>query len=247
MTATTYLGLPIPPNVVGFRPSVEEETPMTFQVVMHGTNGVIVGSDRRRGIKTAESEYGELQYEPACKFVTSDDESIICATSGGPRASSIAREIAIKANPKEPSGLRWVNSLSEIADSIPYDFVRGEVIVVRRHIHDVMLISYGQSTANLTEINQSICTGIAAPSRFLVEHFWRLAPVEELQSLVLLALDYAAREKPGEVGFGFDIKTIKSEGISSETYAPDDERITAIRTPFESAVRSVIYREMNAA
>jgi hypothetical protein len=228
---------------VGCSSCVKEEPPMTFQVALTGSDGVIVGSDRKRGVKTAESGYGEYQYQPAGKFVKSDDESVICASAGSPRSSSIALAIATQANSRqEPSGLGWINSLTEIADATAPDYMRGEVIVVRKHVRDMILVAYGQGrNTTSTKIEPHICTGIAAPARFLIEHFWEHAPVDALQSLVLLALDYAAHERPGDVGYGFDVMTVKEDAMSLTTYTPDDERIVCIRESFNRAALSVIY------
>jgi hypothetical protein len=79
-----------------------------------------------------------------------------------------------------------------------------------------------------------------ATARFLTQHFWRPDPAELLKQLALLALNYAAEERPTEVGFGFDLIVVNEGPVLRDTYYPEDNRIVKIREEFKAAVRGAL-------
>ena len=64
----------------------EGELQMTFQVALIGSDGLIVGSDRRQVYSTPGTfeNHGALQPGEICKFSKGPNEEIICAFAGGP-------------------------------------------------------------------------------------------------------------------------------------------------------------------
>ena len=209
---------------------------MTFQVALVGTDGIIVGSDRRIAMMGAQSgRKPEWQFIVGSKFVFTKDESVICFGAGGPQAQNIAQAIVNHGDPSQ-TYTSWCESLRNIAESVPGNSVGDEVLVVRKSVPDVILVNRDGRIAGTSKISDRICTGVTATVRFLTQHFWEPAPVESLKNFALLVLDYAARERSSEVGFGFDLMVLERGIIKWERYEPDDERIRTIHERFQTGV-----------
>jgi hypothetical protein len=221
---------------------------MTFQVALVGTDGLIVGSDRRKAVKSAEAgpKGGDVQFIAGNKFVKREDESVICATAGSPQSLQVAHAIVDRARPHEASILRWQDSLIEISNSTLRNYSTGEVLVIRKHVPDVVLISLGQGLSAAITIEDKICTGVPVTARFLTQHFWKPLPIATLKLLALLTLDYAAREQPSSIADGFDLVSITDAGAKWDRYAPNDERIMAIRERFDHVASDAIYPSSSA-
>jgi hypothetical protein len=119
-----------------------------------------------------------------------------------------------------------------------------EVLVIRSKVPDIVLVNRTGTETSVFAIRDRICTGIPATARFLIQHFWRPDPAELLKRLALLALDYAAKERSSEVGFGFDL-VIVTDKVYQEAYRSDDPLILSIREEFGYAVRKAIYESDN--
>jgi hypothetical protein len=218
-----------------------EDMLMTFQVALIATDGIIVGSDRRIAVKSGQSgPHGDWQFMAGSKFVTTQDESVICAGAGGPQAQTIAQAIVNRGNPGQTYAA-WCESLRQIAESVSGNSVGDEVIVVRKNALDAVLVNRNTKLASTSQIADRICTGVTATGRFLTQHFWESTHVDQLKKLALVVLDYAAKERPTEVGEGFDLMLLRAGTVTWERYGPDDERIRAIREGFQTSVRSWLF------
>jgi hypothetical protein len=228
----------------------EEETGMTFQVAIVGSDGLIVGSDRKVSFMSPKSgSKADWQSVSSPKFVKREDDSVVCFNAGGSRSRSIARAIIDRADATESLVSRWENSLIAIADSLPAEnSFNDEVLVIRKNVPDVALISVARvsNAAQVLMIVDRMCTGVAVTARFLTQHFWKPAPVVTLKRLALLTLDYAAREQPNSVGNGFDVLTVTHTGAHWENYSANDERIEQVRQAFQFAALEVIYPSNSA-
>jgi hypothetical protein len=219
--------------------SVDEELSMTFQIALVATDGIILGSDRKIHVKSVEDKRAHFQFTEGDKIVFSRDNSVICGIAGGPQAQRLADKIAAEAKPDQ-SPANWRNSLRTLAELVKGNSQYDEVLVIRSNVPDIALVNRTGTDIGVLGINDRICTGIPATARFLIQHFWRPDPAELLKRLVLLALDYAAKERPSEVGFGFDL-VIATDQVRQEAYYPDDPVIVSIREEFGYAVRRAIY------
>ncbi len=213
---------------------------MTFQVALVGTDGVLIGSDRRAAIKSGQSaRRSDWQFTAGTKFITKQDESVICAAAGGPQAQTIAQAIINRGEPMQTYPV-WCESLKKIAESVPGNSTGDEVLVVRKDVPDLVLLNRDNRVGATSKIEDRICTGVTATSRFLTQHFWERVSVERLKSLALLTLDYAASERGSEVGFGFDLMVLKAGTVRWERYQENDERIRNIREGFQAGVRKLV-------
>jgi hypothetical protein len=224
------------------QPAVEDENPVTFQIVLKGSDGLIAGSDRLVLVKSPHTHgaYSYWQTEEGTKFYTRDDESVICFAAGGPQASEIAKAIVVRCEPNQTL-VPWQNSLKTIAESVPGNSKGDEIIVIRKQQVDVVLLNRNGKDTACREISSALCTGIPATSRFLSQHFWTPTTVRPLRELVLVALHYAAKESPTGVGKGFDVMLLTNGEITWEKYAEDDPRIREVVKRFECQVRSALF------
>lgn len=211
---------------------------MTFQVALIATDGIILGSDRKLAIRSPEPG-GHVQFTEGDKIVFSRDKSVICGFAGGPQAQNIADAIVCCSDPDQ-SLAEWHNSLVGISEKVSGNSLRDEVLVIRKGIPDLVLVNRTQKAATAVSVTDRICTGVPATARFLTQHFWRPDPAELLKRLALLALDYAAKERPTEVGFGFDLIVVNEGPVLQDAYYPEDQRIVNLREEFKAAVRGAL-------
>lgn len=209
-------------------PAIEDK--MTFQLALIGTDGLIVGSDRRiahRSLRPqtrmAPTDITEWQFMTGSKFKKRDDELVICAFAGGPQAETIAREITLYGN-CSLSGDSWDDDICGIARGIPGQSDRDQVIVIRRDIPEyVALIDRNHQDTSVLRVYERVCTGANLYARFLAQHVWQKVNVSALKNLALLSLIYAAKEYPSTIGNGFEIMTLHSNcTVSWDTYEMED-------------------------
>jgi len=211
-----------PPEMIEV--SAEGELQVTFQVAMIGTDGLLIGSDRKAATRTFSAP--DSQSQPGDKFCTNDEGTVLCFFAGGPQAKTIANIITVECDPTEDNITTWHHSLRTAAEKVKARSVGDEILVIRPHMLDIVLVSKRDIEATVgSPLTEKLCTGVYAHSRFFVEHFWKLAPLSELRKLMLVTLAYAAQERPESVGDGFDIFTIKNGNYERETISSDAEEV----------------------
>jgi hypothetical protein len=121
--------------------------------------------------------------------------------------------------------------------------VGDEVIVVRKATPDhAILINRQDQLASACQVEERPCTGVPVTARFLTQHFWEPSSVAALRNLALLTLDYAAHERPTEIGNGFDLMTLVRGTVTWERYTPNDRRIEDVRCAFSRGVQQLIFQ-----
>jgi hypothetical protein len=204
----------------------EEDSLMTFQVALVGSDGLLVGSDRKCAYRSQEPERGAfLQFEEGAKYVES--EGLVCFFAGGPQAQSIADAVVRRGALHELSVPAWRADLQKTGEMIRANSIGDEVIVVRFSTSnaDAALINKKEDAVSVSAIPQHLCTGVNVYARFLTEEFWSNRSVDSLRKLALIAMGYAAKERPTEVGCGFDLMVLKDGKVGWESYTEDDSRI----------------------
>ena len=202
-----------------------EEQPVTFQIALVGSDGLVVGSDQKAVFgRTVD---GKLQFPQQLhqkKYFTSDDGSVTCFAAGGHAAMNLAVKIVSLCDPvKLPSESRWTDLVRQLAASemAPYS-TPDELLVVRRDTATAFwLVSRrtagdtntiaGQKHVYQTvqKISEHVSTGASVAAKFLPQHLWKPnKSIAELKKLALLTMSYAAREEPSFVGPPFDIMTL---------------------------------------
>jgi hypothetical protein len=198
--------------------------PVTFQVALIGTDGLVVASDRRVAYATRSPEGISVQLLEGLKFAKADDDSVICAFAGGPLAPKIGREIASQANQYlRLSELEWARGVQTIAKSVERPVSPrslDEITVIRRDcLNKVWIVGKSSdSDATALPIETHICTGDISTARFLVEHLYCPMPVAELRKLAHLTVCYAAKSNPSSVGGGVDILCVTKEKVEWSSY-----------------------------
>lgn len=81
---------------------IRPEELVTFQVVVIGSNGLVVGSDRAQVYVTPDPQEvrarSAVQKNQVFKFVEKDGGQIICAFAGGPAARGMAQQVVSNCN-----------------------------------------------------------------------------------------------------------------------------------------------------
>jgi hypothetical protein len=228
-----------------FAPSLEQEqyhNRMTFQVALVGTDGLIVGSDRRSIYYSPmgpEDVHSSIQPGENRKFVEAPDKSVVCAFAGSPFAVSLAKAIVYSARyTGAVNDFERGEALNAIAHSLdPLEgMLKDEVLIIRReNLGSVTVMARkGHGSVTTADTTTWICTGNnSVPARFIPWHFWKRRPVYELGLLALLTLSYAAHEEKSMIGAGFDFIILTAEGFSEKHLDEDDPRIEEIRELFE--------------
>jgi hypothetical protein len=217
--------------------SVEElldEFGMTFQVVLIGADGVVLGSDRlfaERGLRGALG----IGKNFSKKIYISDDKSVVCAFAGGPNSEVIARRITTECKPSGLSDMQWRNRIEEAAAPITEyeEHIVDEVIVIRADNNSVLkVIRQRNETPNFSPVSQFICSGVGADAPLIPKLLWRPdLSVNQLKNLALVAVEYAHKEFPNLVGGGANLIALKSNGEMSEV-SYSDTQVTKICAEF---------------
>jgi hypothetical protein len=207
---------------VGCFPLVEGEYPMTFQIALIGTDGLLVGSDRLMTYQTVAPENLATQRSETTKFVKSADNSIVCFFAGSHYAVNLAQVIA-SSNFVGNSPLQWAMHLRQVATGLqrPPLPVIDEILVARTDMPSFVSVvtKTNQPMAQAATVERWLCTGDNSPARFLPWHLYRRMTVAELKPLALLTLAYASKESPGLVGIGFDLVIVRNgRTVEEERY-----------------------------
>jgi len=208
---------------------------MTFQVALVGEDGLVVGSDRKILYVRNEvpSSVKDVQVNSGPKHTENDE--VVCFYAGGSQGFDIAQEIVNHASPERSSSERCEN-LRRITDDFRSPARGEEILVVRKAQGDLVLINRTDEGARTSPVHEHRCTGVATRSAILVQQFWKRLPVERLRRLALIVMEYAARERPQEVGNGFDLLTVARDGSPEwEFFTPNDSRVIRIVDEFERA------------
>jgi hypothetical protein len=220
-----------------------EDSEMTFQVGLVGSDGLIVGSDRKVTHMPPNSTSGYAQFDNQRKFETSTDEAIICAWSGThSQGQRMAREI-VGLDP-HLSDIAWVRTLDKLSQPTIHGVT--QLIVVRKHRPGhIVWINRGGSEGSAARVETHICAGKKLYASFLPGNFLEeKRTVDELRNLALLTLDYGASEAPTNVGGGYDLMILRSAGkVEWEHYGEHDGRVCALRGEYEQAARKILYPE----
>lgn len=226
----------------------EEELNLTFQVVLIGSDGLIVGSDRRQVYSSpgTPDEHGALQPDEISKFVHSKNGRVICAFAGGPFSFAAADAIASLPDLLESADdLEWRNAVKEACYRIERPAQsRDEITIVRANdLERVLLLNrFNRHDDTITQISRHVSTGNnALPARFLLDHFWEKRPIAQLEKLALLTLVSAAKESKGGIGEGFDLMFLDSSGPKWKRYSDDAPEILAAWGMLKQNARSAIY------
>lgn len=218
----------------------EEFEPMTYQVVALGTDGLILGSDRKvfSVPPSAYSANSYRQFDTQFKFVRSENDAIICACSGNQHSRRVANEIVKEADPKQSAAnweaYLWSKCRQQIIGS-------GEIVIVRSSYLDAYWITIGPD-GQVSQISDKQCVGANASACFIATHFYRRVGVDELKRFALLILDYAARELPNWIGNGYDLVILKKDQQPQwMQLSSDDHFLCSIRNSFNLAINQSLF------
>jgi len=222
----------------------EEVSRMTFQVVLVGSDGLIIGSDRKMFTEAPYikgSDQPIPQFEEQSKFIATEDETIICACSGDQEAQRIARQIVLRLDPNL-SPVAWIAALDSLARR-PELTRSAQLIVVRKSHPDHALWLVAGPLGYVSRIEERQCVGAKTSACFLLSNFFKKCGVDELRTLALLTLDYGATEFPTSVGRNYDLLMLRSgkEVAEWERYEDTDGRVQELRKSFDKAAATVIW------
>jgi hypothetical protein len=223
-----------------YHPPAPEDA-VTFQVVLIGSDGLVVASDRR------ESNVGEAQpgVSPAVqrntteKYLKSDDGSVICFGAGGPFVRDVARAIVLECQPVN-SMLQWEEDLKNVSEQIARERQLSrlyEFIVVRRDsCNAAWIVANEGGFSEVSKVLDRRCTGDNSTARFLPCHLWTQSSVRELKWLAVLTLAYAHLENPSGVSEEFDVMTLGASGrFEIETHRSSE----AARAMFDEKLKAL--------
>lgn len=217
---------------------------MTFQVALVGTDGLIIGSDRKTltqapYLPVADTPFAQFQEQ--CKFVFNEDESVICACSGDQEAQRVARQIVIELD-STLNPVRWLAALDSLTER-PNLQRRVQLIVVRKgYPNQASWVVIGAS-GYVSRIEERQCVGVNASACFLLNNFYKKCSVDDLKALALLTLDYGATEFPTGVGRAYDLLILREgkDKAEWERFEPSDGRVEKLRKSLEKSTELSIY------
>jgi|HubBroStandDraft_1064217.scaffolds.fasta_scaffold124980_2 hypothetical protein len=226
----------------------EQEKRMTFQVAAIGTDGIVLGSDRRQNIYSERDADGFDALIPGVseKLIYSASREFVVGFAGGPTVEPLARALA-----EQPRGALIGASLfptvQRLHHEIPfYGQTRDTILLADCYAPNTvsMITRTGATLAPVTPITQWITTGSnSVPARFLMQHFWRKVPVDALVPLVLLTLHCACKEGEGSIGEGMDIVLLKEQTWQPlKSYDVDGGKTEELWHQFEKYTHSLLFR-----
>lgn len=227
-----------------FDPPLEQELRMTFQVVLIGTDGLIIGSDRKMLTQApylAGSQAPFPQFEEQSKFIASEDESVICACSGAQEAQRIARQVVREIDPT--LGLvEWMAALDSLSRQ-PQLSRSAQLVVVRKSCARQAVWLVAGASGYVSRIEEKQCVGDSTSACFLLGNFYKRCSVDELKSLALLTLDYGATDLPTSVGRNYDLLILReaTDEVEWGRYEAGDGRVQELRRAFDRFAQSTIY------
>jgi hypothetical protein len=217
---------------------------MTFQVVLLGSDGVLVGSDKLITSYTPSLPEKPSPRQSQCgdKFFESPDGGLVVTSwAGGNYARTFAREVALETEHHALGPLYWEDYLDKKAKNSSCGGGNQALVIRRQPIISVMWVIIGQ-LGGASPVTDKICIGFPSSASFLTKHFWNRRPVDSLIPLALLVLDYAAEENPAAVGGGYDLMVLRGD-LRAEwklDCARNQERVSALRRAFENSVKAAI-------
>jgi hypothetical protein len=191
------------------------EEHVTFQVALVGSDGVVIGSDRKvLHVTPVEDENPIYQRTEQPKYKKDKLETVACFYAGGADSAKQASNILRASVRKDADS--W-ESVAEDAARQTHRIARkdflNEILIVRKDAqHTIWLLKSNPPDAVICTITTHFCTGTYSDARFLVSRLWRPGlPVAKLKNLALLALAYATKDNSGNIGGSFDIMTMGSD------------------------------------
>jgi hypothetical protein len=226
----------------------EQEKWMTFQVAAIGTDGIVLGSDRRQNIYSERDTDGFDALIPgeSEKFIYSASREFVVGFAGGPTVESLA--LALAEQPREALiGASLFPTAQRLHHEIPFYGQTRDTILLADCCapNTVSMISRtGATLAPVTPVTRWITTGSnSVPARFLMQHFWRRVPVDALVPLVLLTLYCACKEGEGSIGEGMGIVILKDQNWQPlESYDVDGGKTEELWHQFERCTHSLLFR-----
>jgi hypothetical protein len=201
---------------------------VTFQVVLIGRDGLVVGSDRRALYVTpVPGENPIYQRTEQPKFKKNKSQSVVCFYAGGADSAQQASNITHRVTLHEDDDL-WADSIEREAKHthrVLRKDVMNEILVLRKDRPQMAwLVKSLPPETIISQITTTFCTGTYSDARFLASRLYRTGlPIAKLSNLALLTLTYAAKDNSGNIGGSFDIMTMDSDGrFRFEHYEPSE-------------------------
>jgi hypothetical protein len=202
---------------------------MKFQVVLVGSDGLLVGSDRKMPAHVRSNNDHTPIDEPK-KFIRSDDGSIICACSGELESQIFARSL-VEAPDLGLSDGEWQEHLDSLARSAWVIGVHQLIVVRKGSLDHALWVLLGQHGC-ATRIDSIQCVGTPSTASFLTANYFPKCATRNLKALAYLALDYAAAELAFSETAEYDLVSITNMAVEWETYTPNHDHIAAVRQTF---------------
>ena len=225
---------------------------VTFQVALIGSDGLVIGRDRKvLHVTPVEGENPIYQRPEQPKYKKDKLETVACFYAGGADSAKQASEIVRVSATEDVES--WESAIEHAAKKTHRVFGKdflNEILIVRRDTpNEIWLLKSNPPDTRICTITSSICTGTYSDARFLVSRLWHPGlPVAQLKNLALLALADATEDNSGNIGGSFDIMTMSDRQFRFEHYelsqveqafAAFHEKLTAAFEDF-SPVHSVL-------
>jgi hypothetical protein len=250
--------LPVP-NSEQISPAFEDFA-VTLQVVLVGTDGLVLASDRlideQRSLPRFGTHYHDRHHQQDFGSKVFVGDHIACSFAGGPDAERIARVIFESANPRGCSDTAWRTQIEGIVRTVhSSDFgVIDEVIILRGDNcrSALKLMRQGSLDPSFTQINCHRLAGdVVRQANFLPTHLWRdTMSIRDLVLLSLLTIAYASKENPAGIGGGADVLTLAGDAkFSVRSYSQSE--LDKMRQDFDKSLSKVLIdcmkRDRNAS
>jgi hypothetical protein len=212
--AASLMLQPGPSEELGYHP-FWEDTPMTLQVALVGTDGIVLASDKLRVV------YDPVRHSSlTSKILVDPKQKIAIACAGYDISETVARRILSNPAPVRENWSRYPGDFESFAMNIckeddfrPYGW-RGELIIVSLHdLNHLLHLELREMYVRLKLIEDRILAGDSFnPAGFFADVYYSQQPIAQLAFLAAHIILSGGRFNPDGAG-GLEVVKCTSDGF----------------------------------
>jgi hypothetical protein len=227
-----------------------EEAPMTLQVALVGTDGIVLGSDRKENFTPPSPTLSDsvTTSSQGCKIFRDDSRGVMACWSGQNPAKEVARQVVKMPDADIQKPQAWVALANEVFDresrKLGMDYAESEVILVTKNdLTTIHRIKVDRESLWVPVLDKAIAGHTANAAVYFTERFYpkdKKLPMADLIPLVAHTILDAGRANPYGIE-GLEIVCCSREGLLSVT---DNEisRLTEFSSRVESEIKRLLFR-----
>jgi hypothetical protein len=220
-----------------------EEVPMTLQVALVGTDGIVLGSDRQKNFLPPDA--GAVTTSSlVSKIFRNDSRGVMASWSGANPAIEVAKRVVAFPD----NEIRSPKALEDLAKEVFEDestklgmeYPASEVLLVTKSdVTKIYQLIVQKQPACWPVLDKVIAGNSANVAVYFVQRFYRKLPMVELLPLVAHTILEGGRTNPGGIQ-GLEIVCCSEAGLEP---VPDDKitELTDLSDRVESEIRRLLF------